>query len=274
LVTSYTVSAWQVGSPWSSIQSDSTGYFYFPFLPAGSYIFQATPLVPDANGVLGFPGYAPSTSDWQSATVYRLDSGDVQIIDIVLPDPTPLIGRDSLEGVVVFDSTIVSNLRSSYTMPFNFKDARIVVTNSITGKVIAVTTLDSNGHWKIKGITQGSYAIRVEYPKVMTTVANITIPGTSAVNFSMRNGGVVTSLETAITNRILIYPNPCRDFINIYSNKAPSSIEVYNTTGQIVHKTLNCSENQTLNLSNIPSGLYTILVRHSDGVEKVRLVIE
>jgi subtilisin family serine protease len=75
----------------------------------------------------------------------------------------------------------------------------------------------------------------------------------------------------------LIYPNPFKDNINIQYYSQPNnlqSIVIYNTIGQRV-KTIsyngNASSNETINLSNLPSGLYVIQLIYSDKkvVEKM-----
>ena len=75
----------------------------------------------------------------------------------------------------------------------------------------------------------------------------------------------------------LIYPNPFKNYINIQYYSQPTnlqSIVVYNTMGQRV-KTIsyngNANSNETIDLSNLPSGLYIIQLIYTDKkiVEKM-----
>ena len=52
-----------------------------------------------------------------------------------------------------------------------------------------------------------------------------------------------------------IYPNPCSDFINIEPELNSSKIEIYNSIGE---KVAEYSQVQKLDISNYPSGIYTI----------------
>lgn len=271
-VASYTVTAWQAGGSGSYFTSDIHGRYYFPALPPGSYIFQATPT--DSTGLVGISAYAPDVTDWQSATIYRLDSGSVQTINIVVPDLPLLSGTDTLGGVLLFDSTIISNLRSPYIMPFHHQSARIIVRDVATGKDIAISKVDPNGKWKISGLHNGNYMVRVEYPKVSTPLVSATVPGASRVNFSVQGGNVVTLLETSTAKKLLVYPNPSRGIIHVKSATAAQSVVVQNPLGQVVFQKSVADDNLTLDLSSLPGGIYTVVVKTATAVEQTKVVLQ
>ncbi len=66
----------------------------------------------------------------------------------------------------------------------------------------------------------------------------------------------VLSNNEFVKNSLKIYPNPSRDILNILSENAIESIEIYNTLGQIVHK--QNSGNETVNISNLANGVYIL----------------
>ena len=68
----------------------------------------------------------------------------------------------------------------------------------------------------------------------------------------------------------LIYPNPFKNYINIQHYSQPTnlrSIIVYNSIGQrvsTINYNGNANSNETINLSNLPSGLYVIQLIYTD----------
>lgn len=72
-----------------------------------------------------------------------------------------------------------------------------------------------------------------------------------------------------------LYPNPANDAINIQiANPAKiTALELYNTNGQVVAKDqLSNTKELTLNTANIPSGIYIIKVRSSNGASQAQPV--
>ena len=76
---------------------------------------------------------------------------------------------------------------------------------------------------------------------------------------------VVGTSEFDISSSISIYPNPAYDQINILSEKFEiQSAEVYNSQGQMLIQS-NMMGRSVLNTSNLPAGLYIVVLRDSEG---------
>lgn len=83
-----------------------------------------------------------------------------------------------------------------------------------------------------------------------------------------------TSSDKNIFN---IYPNPSKGLININSSDLKAEhIEVYNITGKIVYQRSNESGNDlsSINLSELPEGIYTIKVSGGGKEQVQRIVLE
>ena len=83
----------------------------------------------------------------------------------------------------------------------------------------------------------------------------------------------ILSAENTENNSVLIYPNPATDFINIV-NKSSSvkpyfDYTIYNNAGVIVGNGNNAIWNQSINISNLKTGLYHIII--NQGSQKLSI---
>ena len=80
------------------------------------------------------------------------------------------------------------------------------------------------------------------------------------------------SSETFIANNIKLSPNPVTDILNIENEFQINSIKVYNQLGQMVFgKEIN-NNNTQLELSNINSGIYNVLIETEKGTFNHKIV--
>lgn len=70
--------------------------------------------------------------------------------------------------------------------------------------------------------------------------------------------------EFNINDSFKIYPNPAKDFINIQTDEEIISITIYSKTGQIVKNIK--TNSKKLDISNIPSGIYTLKIETNNGI--------
>ncbi len=73
-----------------------------------------------------------------------------------------------------------------------------------------------------------------------------------------------TDIQTLDAEELTVYPNPATDFINIKTCSEVLAISVYSLTGQLVLQ--NTSHQKTVDLQNIPKGMYLILVKTEAGI--------
>lgn len=84
------------------------------------------------------------------------------------------------------------------------------------------------------------------------------------------NFAYVDNVSENNRNDFMIYPNPASEFIIIKDDSHKShNVVIYDLTGKIILKKYTCPENNRIDISNIPDGIYVISI---DGV-KSRFVI-
>ena len=80
--------------------------------------------------------------------------------------------------------------------------------------------------------------------------------------------------EIATDNRLDVYPNPSKDIIYVKSDQIDSEYLIINTTGQIVASGKIVSENQQVDISNLPNGVYLLKASFVDGSKAVTRIIK
>jgi hypothetical protein len=81
--------------------------------------------------------------------------------------------------------------------------------------------------------------------------------------------------ETAMFD---VYPNPARNLLNlVYDATQNGTIRIFNMAGALVYQqqiNFNGFGNQSVNISNLPSGLYTLNLETRDGVQVRKIIKE
>ncbi len=70
-----------------------------------------------------------------------------------------------------------------------------------------------------------------------------------------------------------IYPNPAKELISIESSNA-TSINIYNTIGQVVYSNLNPSVIETVDVSKFETGIYIVEVKNNEITTTEKLIIK
>jgi hypothetical protein len=82
--------------------------------------------------------------------------------------------------------------------------------------------------------------------------------------FTVMTAKTVTSLVSTIQNKVIVYPNPTTDFVNFSSVEAGSKLFLVDLTGRIQRNLTLNTDNSTVNVSDLPAGLYLYRIV-SDG---------
>ncbi len=80
-----------------------------------------------------------------------------------------------------------------------------------------------------------------------------------------------TQADELQNTNLSLYPNPARDFVQIRGNAAVEKVEVLDLTGRTV-KTYTGKEIQSMNVSNIPAGLYSVRITTAQGTITRKLI--
>jgi hypothetical protein len=72
----------------------------------------------------------------------------------------------------------------------------------------------------------------------------------------------------------ILYPNPAQSSVTIQSDKALTSIEIRNLSGQTVYSGRNADNKATVSLAGFPKGLYVVTVTTSDRISNQKLMVQ
>ncbi|MBK9317438.1 MAG: T9SS type A sorting domain-containing protein [Bacteroidetes bacterium] len=73
-------------------------------------------------------------------------------------------------------------------------------------------------------------------------------------------------------NEIFVYPNPAQDAVTISSNKEMISIQIYNALGEKILDIPSFQKSHSLDLSEIPAGVYMIEARNKEYLATKKLI--
>lgn len=94
---------------------------------------------------------------------------------------------------------------------------------------------------------------------------NITLKG-NATNVS-------TSENTLSDASILMYPNPARSNVNFQSSHKIDFIEIIDLKGKVIlHERITSSDNISINIEGLKSGVYLVKLANQNGAKQMRLV--
>ena len=80
---------------------------------------------------------------------------------------------------------------------------------------------------------------------------------------------IPVNTETAIiSENIKLFPNPCNNIINIYSENI-STIEIFNSSGKLIHRIDNVNNQTSINLKNKSSASSLLLFKFTDKNRKI-----
>jgi hypothetical protein len=172
----------------------------------------------------------------------------------------------------VFVSNVCDTVSHSFTAVVN--PLPVPVIEQIANTALAVTQPFASYQWLFNGN---------EVSNSNTQVLNTTFDGNYEVVVTDANGCSDTSavffliIESISENTlpgIAIYPNPSNGdiFFTTPANMGSFNVKIISTTGQLIlDKTV---ENKQLNIAQLPSGLYTVLVTYQGKTARVRLAKE
>jgi hypothetical protein len=206
--------------------------------------------------------------------------------------------QDSLPGVGARVFTNVNNSSFDYNFYFGFP------TSTLPVHLLSFTALPMGSQvsltWKVtEQLNINSYTIEhstngTSFTSVQSVTANTNTDATynamhanpaSGINYyririvSVDGSAKYSEVRIVIFNgkgSLSIFPNPANDKVNIQLPESwqgkDISIKIINQLGQeIINKQLkNASQVETINVSNLPYGLYTIRLVNTDGTTESR----
>lgn len=194
------------------------------------------------------------------------DSGYVQLYHpgmyLVSPRNATVIEWEisDFQGNIVHNDTLFGNITADQSGLMLFYH-NVPVTDSM--KVTALLTNDVAGltcivedtlFWKTTEVTPNVYIY----------------------SWDILSGNLGTSITTSVSvpdeMKINFFPSPVSDQFQIEGPKTEYSLTIFNIGGQLVHTINNLKGSEQVDVSNLPSGLYFLNVRHDKGLESIRFV--
>ena len=83
---------------------------------------------------------------------------------------------------------------------------------------------------------------------------------------------IPTPVEERETRQISVYPNPCIYSMKVSGLNPGDEIIIYNNIGQIVMTLLAENETETIDVSNMPPGIYHLAIVNSMVIDKLDFI--
>lgn len=148
----------------------------------------------------------------------------------------------------------------SYGIVLSWEAAENAVSYDIYCNGNRISTASATSYIDLQGHEGDTYYI-------ITNCAN---GGTSDASESAT--AIVTSISE-VENNIAIFPNPATDIVEISATQNITRIEVVSATGQIMHETEVDEESVSINVENLPSGTYFVMIFCNPDVIVKKLVV-
>lgn len=81
--------------------------------------------------------------------------------------------------------------------------------------------------------------------------------------------GGTTAIEDIAANveAVLVFPNPARDYINISGSLEDTEIKLIGLNGQVQEVLIPTEDSLTINIQNLPNGIYFVVIRHKNSMQ-------
>jgi hypothetical protein len=150
-------------------------------------------------------------------------------------------------------------------------------------ELVAVTTVDANGHYSFNNLPEGTYKVLVDIPDYETQPSpEIKIAQgqqVANVNFSVdENSHTVTAelLPTGVADvetwhAASLYPNPFTGSVHLTGAEG-SVLQVITANGTVVHTQKVVNPDETINLEKLPAGMYLFRLEKDGKAKTIKAV--
>jgi hypothetical protein len=261
-------------------------YYEFAGKPAGSYLVKAKLLssVPGTSDYI--PTYGASTPYWYSAAaIAHTSATDVQNITMIYG--TVPAGPGFISGYVV------SGAGKGTSGDAPVAGMLIYLKKASTGEIITYTYTDATGAYTFGSLAYGNYIVYPEAYDYYTTPSSTIALSASTTSATATNFKMYTTSHTikpyTIPNGIAayttlgfhIYPNPADGFINIGWGtllEPTGSVVIKDLTGRTVLNSIITIDPTTIetsvNIGNLPGGVYFISIKNGSSNHTEKLIVE
>lgn len=251
---------WNAPESGSSPVATLSGYNVYHQTPGGSYQLHN---FTNEMMLIHTDSFAAGLHTWYVTAVYEGgESGTSNMVSIDFLTPPPL----SLEGILM-DNTV--ELTWSEPRPGNDAMAALEGYNIYhmpengSWEMLAYTETNNYSHENLQSAGVHTYYVTAVYNGGVSEESNY-------IEILNPTTGISDDTEISTT----IYPNPAKDFINISSEFSFNMVKILNQSGQILRSLNVKTNNIKINLNDIPSGLYILLLETTEGPVAQRIIIK
>jgi hypothetical protein len=187
-------------------------------------------------------------------------------------------GFDTIRGyVIVDDHKVVSYsmqvMDTTYDITFSVDDG----TNPLSDAIIEINNqtknTDSNGKAVYSLLEGNEFDYTITKTGFKTITGQVVTDNNKIINHSM---DVSTGLSKTLEQRLNIYPNPASDMLHLDWNDDINKAEVLltNITGKTVLTKKLFDRNNSVEISNLPKGIYFITIKQGKDSYISKLLIK
>ena len=261
-----------------TMNTNSSGIFYFMPQATATYYIKAAPLAGTALFNTHMPTYYGDVVNWQNAIAYNPLNGvllaTINLVPVVLRP-----GAGNLWG----------NVANAGYMPAGHSMAglSVILMNTNGGITTACkhTLTNANGSFSLPSLDYGSYKAMVEIPGMPSAQYNVNItaanPNTNNLNFVATNNNIaLANAEQELLSASLgILPNPNNGVfvLNFDATAANNAqIRIFDALGRLVLEQnaqfFEGSNKLPLQLNNVQEGVYLVQLKTNNATAQVRFV--
>ena len=265
------------------------GSYIFIQVETGEYIVKAIP----SSSENALPTYYGNVEFWDEASIVTvINNTAITNINIwLIPTSAEEDGEGSISGYVEEEEGGKSMSKSAVTRPAENVDVRLQkLQENDLWTTISQTFTNAEGYFEFKNIASGKYKLMLDVPGLEVSgsqdidlndddiVEGIGITITEDGIFATDDVIGICSVIKEDTN-IIVYPNPTAGKLRIVLAQSPTgsadkrreaitSVEIYDITGRTVGTHTCGRTDNTIDISNLPSGIYLLRV----GNEMLKIV--
>jgi hypothetical protein len=94
------------------------------------------------------------------------------------------------------------------------------------------------------------------------------------ISFSNKSAPITASTRIGKTDELLIYPNPAKDHLSVFSGFPYNQVEIFSMSGRMVFRENNEAVHSSMLNLHLDSGSYILKICNDKEVASVKLMIE
>ncbi|MHB8260153.1 MAG: T9SS type A sorting domain-containing protein [Bacteroidia bacterium] len=262
-----------------------TTYYEFDYLT--NTFTQIT--APNGDTAVDIPSYDTHLLNLPNGQVLYSDGGSTYYV--YTPSGAPLAaGKPTINTVTQINCdtfSVTGTLFNGISEGTSFGDDWQMATNypivQLTNGAYVYYARTFN--WNSTGVQRGSlpdnvtFALPANLPYAiysLAVIANGISSNTVSVTYGTDCGSSIHKIAS-IDEQVTIYPNPSNGLVNLkiseFDNSKTTSVEIFNTIGEYMHRQIIKSSNCQIDVSDLAEGIYNLSISSNDGTINKKLVI-